>query len=108
MIFLRGSNEAKMSLRLIPLVSGIIKIQKNTLAIQIVVNINQTISIPKFDTSDGYIFMTANIIRNAMVCTTPFIVPEKKVVNLLFISNKLSNIRYIIIYIIVISIIIVP
>ena len=48
----------------------------NTFNIQNKANIDQMVSTPKFNISDGYILQIINQITYPHVCTTPFITPE--------------------------------
>lgn len=75
-----------MSSRDLPLVSGIINIPNKALIKQMVANVDKTISIPKFNTIDGYILMTRNITKYPHVCTAPFKVPIKQIVQLIRIN----------------------
>jgi hypothetical protein len=64
-----------MSSRDLPLVSGIMNTPNKEFIKQMVANNDKDISMPNFNTIDGYNLMIRNIIKYPHVCTAPFIVP---------------------------------
>lgn len=100
LFFLRGWKYAKISSSDRPLVSGIINCAHSTVNKQKKANAVQTVSMPYFVTTDGYIFTMTNHKTCPQVFMIPLIVPvniEKQMYQIvLWIMQKLQkNIIYI-------------